>query len=1524
MGVLSTWQRFEADRAGTGDIILDDCNTKRVPTEVTISKEEAASSKKKHTMFLKGLSCRPASCKTKSKSSSKTKSSSTSGNSDDMAETSSKKRTKLKGKKKSKKSKTSSRSGQGGAVSRTLFKKKKKARGKKSKSSSSLQLTPSGEAAATAGQKVVKARTPRSERSAQEGEQPGEPMSPAVEGKSPGVLPPQAEQPIGAVPAEMQAAPVPERAAAAGMEMRADGPVVMGRPGELALEAKEDGGLAVKSNEAQTGQLRLDSQPDDGHHATAGFQAVARAPSRSLSRSRRRSTSRSAIRLQIPQGCNLVTPLFIRSFQSVRVDPETEELLITTNVVLHSSGLTVEERKAELDNLIQVRPAVVNIKTMDDDGFQEEKTTQNVLIGKSMIVVERKSVLLRSEQDSGLRTNDTRKYDNICEARMGPAPESNSTMQRASGILNVIAENGTVMEDEIYHKTERIVFNIGGVSFALNEGKVLPARCDQTVSQKNNVRFDERIFADQNSITIDRDTVIDAKNGRLWDLPQTFLVEEKRSYDYQSTYPDGSLVWTNAVPPLREEETQRSEIVAVAVAPVDQQQQKVHSAYLAPEMNAPVAGSPKKSSYVASQLMGEEQHVRTAQTPSPKQAFYAAHQHVKEEQHVHTAQAPSNRSPKQSQYADAEMQQQVMRTTRRKRSISGFQQEEQHMHTAQTPSPKQTFYAISQSGKEEQHMHTAQTPSPKQTFYAVSESGKEDQHVHTAQTPSPKQALYVISQSGKEEQHMHTAQTPSPKQTFYAIPPHGKEDQYVHTAQTPSPKQAFYATPQPQEQQVHTAQAPSSRSPKQSFYAIPPDARDPTQESVQPRVVGTFQDVLTSSAKEKPPEAGVIVSGIIEKETLTRQVKEETFTSGRDQQQESLRKSQSAKEPSQGVSESTKEGSQGAPSESTKEGSQSIPSESSQDYSHSSARPSEAKEGPLDSGRETPVSTARGPDKQILEKPEDRQPEFNVSGVIEKHTVGRNIPVRPPFAWFIYRVAENHPVYPIFIFSHILNNVIRKHRKEDSQLKAKELERPQEPTQAHPVTQPSTSAQSTGREPHKPREFIKETKTVETFVVEKVIQEDPGSMRGAPGQPLQPKQQQPVTRPVPEEEQLHTATKPDGIQEIVLHQPGQPLPPVREQEEIQEIVLRQPEESLHTARGPEKPTVIQEEPALHTAREPEKPLVPEQQKVASEPAAQPQESAPKGPTETVTTTTTTVTTYVTERMAPEQGQTQQTPVTKPAEDEQLHTARRPEEIQDTIPRQPEQPLHTAREPEKPKVIQEEPVLHTAREKEKPLAPVQEKVVSEPAAQPQESAPKGPTETVTTTTTTVTTYVTERATPEQGQTQQTPVPKPVEDQQLHTARKPEKIQEAAPCQPQQPLHTAREPEKPKVFKEEPVLHTAKESEKPLGPLQEKIVRDPAAEVQVSTQGQPLDTVKQTTIVSTYITERVTPKPVPQEEQPLHTARKPDEEPMLHTATPPSPMQKQKVITIVETRITERVVQDEKQPAKEPEQAQPVKV
>ncbi|VDO57229.1 unnamed protein product [Haemonchus placei] len=61
------------------------------------------------------------------------------------------------------------------------------------------------------------------------------------------------------------------------------------------------------------------------------------------------------------------------------------------------------------------------------------------------------------------------------------------------------------------------------------------------------------------SIIIDRDTIIDAKAGSLWERNDPFYVEEKRSYDYQSTYADGSLVWKNALVPLTEEETQKSD-----------------------------------------------------------------------------------------------------------------------------------------------------------------------------------------------------------------------------------------------------------------------------------------------------------------------------------------------------------------------------------------------------------------------------------------------------------------------------------------------------------------------------------------------------------------------------------------------------------------------------------------------------------------------------------------------------------------------------------------------------------------------------------------------------------------------------------------------------------------------------------------------------------------------------------------------------------------------------------------------------
>lgn len=39
----------------------------------------------------------------------------------------------------------------------------------------------------------------------------------------------------------------------------------------------------------------------------------------------------------------------------MRVEPESDELVITSNVVVHPSRMTLEERKAELSNLIQVQ-----------------------------------------------------------------------------------------------------------------------------------------------------------------------------------------------------------------------------------------------------------------------------------------------------------------------------------------------------------------------------------------------------------------------------------------------------------------------------------------------------------------------------------------------------------------------------------------------------------------------------------------------------------------------------------------------------------------------------------------------------------------------------------------------------------------------------------------------------------------------------------------------------------------------------------------------------------------------------------------------------------------------------------------------------------------------------------------------------------------------------------------------------------------------------------------------------------------
>ncbi|WKY06501.1 hypothetical protein Q1695_006581 [Nippostrongylus brasiliensis] len=322
-------------------------------------------------------------------------------------------------------------------------------------------------------------------------------------------------------------------------------------------------GPTAAEEHAEAMECVLDTQPQGGVKGQSAFDTAVQHTPRSGSRARRRSSSRSASRLQIRgQELDLTTPLFMRSFQTVRVEAESEEMVITSNVVIHPMQMTFEERKAELENLVQVRPAVINVKTMDDDGFQEEKTAQNVLIGRKMIVVERKSTLLRSDKDSGLKTSDTRKYNRVAEVQMGPPPEMGG--RRTVGVLSVIAENGTTMSGDLYHKRERIVFNIGNVDFDLSDLKKLPDRCEQSSTQKRNVRFDERIFKDESSITIERDTFIDAKNGTLFNSKDPFY--EKRSYDYEKFFPDGSLAWIGSAR-VKEDVTQKSDIPAGATEP---------------------------------------------------------------------------------------------------------------------------------------------------------------------------------------------------------------------------------------------------------------------------------------------------------------------------------------------------------------------------------------------------------------------------------------------------------------------------------------------------------------------------------------------------------------------------------------------------------------------------------------------------------------------------------------------------------------------------------------------------------------------------------------------------------------------------------------------------------------------------------------------------------------------------------------------------------------------------------------------
>uniref|UniRef100_A0A1I7XTG8 WD_REPEATS_REGION domain-containing protein n=1 Tax=Heterorhabditis bacteriophora TaxID=37862 RepID=A0A1I7XTG8_HETBA len=259
----------------------------------------------------------------------------------------------------------------------------------------------------------------------------------------------------------------------------------------------------------------------------------------------------------------LTTPLYIRSNQWVHIEPGTGEIVVVTNVVLQSKNLSHEERQKDLDNLVKAKPALSNSKTLEDDGKQDQKSTQTVLVGKNMMIIERKTILQRSKPNATVRTNDIRKYDNICEGRLGPV-----TKRPRWDVVNAILENGINVEKEMYHKTEKIVLLFGKpgkknskptkISNTSNKWvfkhqllcffccNVFVEECPSGLSFYFHIFFFLLTFNISSSITIVRDTLIDARDGHafVWNSKHGFFAEEKRSYDYQKVNIDGSLFFT--------------------------------------------------------------------------------------------------------------------------------------------------------------------------------------------------------------------------------------------------------------------------------------------------------------------------------------------------------------------------------------------------------------------------------------------------------------------------------------------------------------------------------------------------------------------------------------------------------------------------------------------------------------------------------------------------------------------------------------------------------------------------------------------------------------------------------------------------------------------------------------------------------------------------------------------------------------------------------------------------------------------
>ncbi|PIO64883.1 hypothetical protein TELCIR_13471, partial [Teladorsagia circumcincta] len=320
------------------------------------------------------------------------------------------------------------------------------------------------------------------------------------------------------------------------------------------------------------------------------------------------------------------------------------------------------------------------------------------------------------------------------------------------GVLNVVAENGTTMEGEMYHKAERIVFNIGKLTIDQFNDMKKPISSTQSVSQKGNVKFSERIFVDEKSITVDRNTIIDAKGGLIWEQAEPIYIEEKRSYDSKRNNPDGSLFWIGGAP-LREDVTQQSDVSGRSpIQPLSTSNKEVDvkTPYIWQDslLDKTPAGS-----YESDQCpVATAQSVKTPSKKEDSQAYGGVSTVKTVSEHVTTAQSVKTLSKKEDS--------QTYRGVSTPKTVSELVTTAQSVKTPSKKEDSRAYRGVSTPKSVSEHVTTAQsvkTPSKKEESQAYG-------GVSTTKTVTETVVTKVTTTTTENECRTGSEPTPRPRE----------------------------------------------------------------------------------------------------------------------------------------------------------------------------------------------------------------------------------------------------------------------------------------------------------------------------------------------------------------------------------------------------------------------------------------------------------------------------------------------------------------------------------------------------------------------------------------------------------------------------------------------------------------------------------------------------------------------------------------------------------------------------------------